>query len=96
MPDVEMSHLQDGQSRLFPIAYCNTAVIIAGGGSSGGTARRSCSKEESMFTAGDSYPVFEGVPRSGINICYDTQHPQGRGQRWPLRERRYCWCRHRT
>jgi predicted amidohydrolase len=32
---------------------------------------------ESLFTAGDSFPVFDcaGV-RFGINICYDTQHPQ--------------------
>jgi predicted amidohydrolase len=32
---------------------------------------------ESLFAAGDDYPVFDCAGfRFGINICYDTQHPQ--------------------
>lgn len=57
--------------------FHNTAVVIAGGKVVGRYRKTFLVGGESRFTAGDSYPVFEcaGV-RFGINICYDTQHPQ--------------------
>jgi predicted amidohydrolase len=57
--------------------YYNTAVVIACGKVVGRYRETFLVTGESLFTAGDSYPVFDyaGV-RFGINICYDTQHPQ--------------------
>jgi predicted amidohydrolase len=57
--------------------YYNTAVVIACGKVVGRYRKTFLVTGESLFTAGDSYPVFDyaGV-RFGINICYDTQHPQ--------------------
>jgi len=57
--------------------YYNTAVVIAGGKVVGRYRKTFLVDGELLFTAGDRYPVFDcaGV-RFGINICYDTQHPQ--------------------
>nr|WP_296071952.1 carbon-nitrogen hydrolase family protein [uncultured Actinoplanes sp.] len=57
--------------------YYNTAVVIAGGKVIGRYRKTFLVRGESLFSAGDSYPVFDcaGV-HFGINICYDTQHPQ--------------------
>jgi 5-aminopentanamidase len=57
--------------------YYNTAVVIAGGRLVGRYRKTFLVSGESLFTPGGSYPVFDcaGV-RFGINICYDTQHPQ--------------------
>jgi predicted amidohydrolase len=54
--------------------FFNTAVVIRGGGIIGRYRKTHLVAGESIFTAGDDYPVFEcdGV-RFGINICYDTQ-----------------------
>lgn len=55
----------------------NTAVVIACGNVVGRYRKTFLVGGESLFTAGDSYPVFDCVGvRFGINICYDTQHPQ--------------------
>jgi predicted amidohydrolase len=57
--------------------FYNTAVVIAGGRVQGAYRKSFLTAGESLFTAGDTYPVFtcEGV-RFGVNICYDTQFPQ--------------------
>lgn len=57
--------------------YYNTAVVVADGRVLGGYRKTYLTGGESVFTAGDTYPVFthEGV-RFGINICYDTRFPQ--------------------
>jgi predicted amidohydrolase len=54
--------------------YYNTAMLIAGGRVLGRYRKTFLTPGESVFTAGDSYPVFEreGV-RFGINICSDTR-----------------------
>jgi predicted amidohydrolase len=54
--------------------YYNTALVIAGGRVLGGYRKTFLTTGESVFTAGDAYPVFDclGV-RFGINICYDAQ-----------------------
>ena len=54
--------------------YYNTAVVIVGGRVVGRYRKTFLTSAESVFTAGDGYPVFDcaGV-RFGINICYDTQ-----------------------
>jgi len=58
-------------------SYYNTAVVIAGGRLVSRYRKTFLTSGEALFTAGHSYPVFDcaGV-RLGINICYDTQHPQ--------------------
>jgi predicted amidohydrolase len=58
-------------------SYYNTAVVIAGGQLVGRYRKTFLLNGESVFTAGDSYPVFDcaGV-RFGINICNDAQHPR--------------------
>jgi predicted amidohydrolase len=58
-------------------SYYNTAVVVAGGQLVGRYRKTFFLNGESVFTAGDSYPVFDcaGV-RFGINICYDAQHQQ--------------------
>jgi predicted amidohydrolase len=57
--------------------YYNTAVVVADGRLVGRYRKTFLVSGESLFTAGNSYPVFDcaGI-RFGINICYDTQHPQ--------------------
>jgi predicted amidohydrolase len=56
--------------------FYNTALVIAGGRVLGGYRKTFLVDGESVFTAGDSYPVFDhGGVRFGINICFDTQHP---------------------
>ncbi|MFC4017075.1 carbon-nitrogen hydrolase family protein [Micromonospora sp. GCM10011542] len=57
--------------------YYNTALVVTGGRVVGEYRKTFLTGGESVFTAGDTYPVFtyEGV-RFGINICYDTQFPQ--------------------
>lgn len=57
--------------------YYNTAAVIAGGKIIGRYRKTFLVGGELLFTAGDSYPVFDCVGvRFGINICYDSQHPQ--------------------
>jgi predicted amidohydrolase len=58
-------------------SYCNTALVIVGGRVVGRYRKTFLTGGESVFTAGDAYPVFDhaGV-RFGINICYDTRFPQ--------------------
>jgi predicted amidohydrolase len=57
--------------------YYNTALVITGGHILGGYRKTFLTGGESVFTAGDGYPVFDcGGVRFGINICYDTQFPQ--------------------
>jgi predicted amidohydrolase len=57
--------------------YYNTALVVAGGRVVGSYRKTFLTAGESVFTPGDSYPVFtrDGV-RFGINICYDTRFPQ--------------------
>jgi predicted amidohydrolase len=57
--------------------YFNAAVVLRGGRVLGGYRKTFLTGGESVFTAGDAYPVFDcdGV-RFGVNICYDTQFPQ--------------------
>ncbi|MEU4243668.1 carbon-nitrogen hydrolase family protein [Actinoplanes sp. NPDC026619] len=57
--------------------FHNTALVIAGGRLLGAYRKRFLTAGESVFTAGDSAPVFDcaGV-RFGINICYDAQFPE--------------------
>ncbi|MCT2279573.1 MULTISPECIES: carbon-nitrogen hydrolase family protein [Micromonospora] len=57
--------------------FYNTAVVVTGDRLVGRYRKSFLFSGESLFTAGTSYPVFDcaGV-RFGINICYDTQHPQ--------------------
>lgn len=57
--------------------FYNTAVVVTGGRLVGRYRKPFLTSGESVFAAGKSYPVFAcaGV-RFGINICYDTQHPQ--------------------
>lgn len=57
--------------------YYNTALVVTGGRVAGGYRKTFLTAGESVFTPGDSYPVFtrDGV-RFGMNICYDTQFPQ--------------------
>jgi 5-aminopentanamidase len=57
--------------------YYNTAVVIAAGRLVGRYRKTFLTSGESVFTAGDSYPVFDcaGV-RFGINICHDTRFPR--------------------
>ncbi|GAA2702013.1 hypothetical protein Apa02nite_060650 [Actinoplanes palleronii] len=54
--------------------FHNTAVVIKHGQVLGRYRKTFLTAGESIFTAGDDYPVFDchGV-RFGINICYDTQ-----------------------
>ena len=54
--------------------YFNTAVVVVRGTLVGAYRKTYLVPGESLFSKGDSYPVFElrGV-RFGINICYDTQ-----------------------
>jgi predicted amidohydrolase len=58
-------------------SYYNTAVVITGGRVVGSYRKTFLTSGESVFTAGDTFPVFtrRGLP-FGINICYDTQFPQ--------------------
>jgi predicted amidohydrolase len=58
-------------------SYFNTAVVIKGGRFVGRYRKTFLTSGESLFAAGNSYPVFDCAGfRFGINICYDTQHPQ--------------------
>lgn len=58
-------------------AYYNTALVLEGGSVLGGYRKTFLTDGESVFTAGDAYPVFDcGGVRFGINICYDTRFPQ--------------------
>ena len=58
-------------------AYYNTALVVSRGLILGRYRKRFLTRGESVFTAGNAYPVFDrdGV-RFGINICYDTQFPE--------------------
>lgn len=58
--------------------YFNTAVVIAGGDLLGSYRKNNLMPGESLFEAGERYPVLDlyGV-RVGINICSDTQNPEG-------------------
>ena len=58
-------------------SFYNTALVIRGGSVLGGYRKVFLTAGESVFTAGDAYPVFDcGVVRFGINICYDTRFPR--------------------
>ncbi|RSM54886.1 carbon-nitrogen hydrolase family protein [Actinoplanes sp. ATCC 53533] len=57
-------------------SYHNTALVVEGGSVVGGYRKTFLTDGESVFTAGDSYPVFDcGGLRFGINICFDTRFP---------------------
>jgi predicted amidohydrolase len=57
-------------------AYYNTALVLKDGSVLGGYRKTFLTGGESVFTAGDTYPVFDcGGARFGINICFDTQFP---------------------
>ncbi|GAA1027578.1 hypothetical protein GCM10009557_09490 [Virgisporangium ochraceum] len=57
--------------------YFNTALVIARQQVIGRYRKTFLTAGESIFAAGESYPVFDlGQVRFGINICYDTQFPQ--------------------
>jgi predicted amidohydrolase len=57
--------------------YYNTAVVISGGRVVGRYRKAFLTDGESVFTAGDGYPVFDhDGTRFGINICHDTRFPQ--------------------
>ncbi|WP_433306550.1 carbon-nitrogen hydrolase family protein [Actinoplanes sp. CA-030573] len=57
--------------------FFNTALVVSGGRVLGAYRKMFLTAGESVFTAGDGYPVFEcaGV-RFGLNICFDAQYPQ--------------------
>jgi predicted amidohydrolase len=77
-------------------AFYNTAVVVTGGRVVGGYRKTFLTEAESVFTAGDAYPVYaRGGVRFGINICYDTQSPQAAAA-VPRARCRCCWCRRRT
>lgn|SRR5690349_2487650 len=58
-------------------AYHNTALVIASGRVLGRYRKTFLTEGESVFTAGDTYPVFDcGGVRFGVNICYDARFPQ--------------------
>jgi predicted amidohydrolase len=56
--------------------FSNTAAVVRGGRVVGAYRKTFLTRGESVFTAGDGYPVFDcaGV-RFGINICFDGQYP---------------------
>jgi predicted amidohydrolase len=67
-------------------AYFNTAIVIRAGRVLGRYRKRHLTPGEAVFTAGDSYPVFDPARvRFGVNICYDTQFPAGRPRSRPPR-----------
>ncbi|WP_433368104.1 carbon-nitrogen hydrolase family protein [Actinoplanes sp. CA-142083] len=56
--------------------YFNTAAVVRDGRVVGRYRKTFLVPGESVFTAGDDYPVFEcGGMLFGINICYDAQFP---------------------
>lgn len=57
--------------------FYNTAAVLRGGRTVGAYRKTFLTRGESIFTAGDDYPVFEcaGV-RFGVNICFDAQYPR--------------------
>ena len=56
----------------------NTAVVVEQGRLRGAYRKTRLLEGERIFQPGDSYPVFEaGGLRFGINICYDTNFPEG-------------------
>jgi predicted amidohydrolase len=57
--------------------YFNTALVITGGRVAGRYRKTFLTGGESIFTPGDSYPIFQldGMRPFGINICYDCQFP---------------------
>jgi predicted amidohydrolase len=58
-------------------AYFNTALVITRQQVIGRYRKTFLTAGESIFAAGDRYPVFDlDRVRFGINICYDTQFPQ--------------------
>ena len=60
--------------------YFNTAAVVHHGRVVGRYRKTFLTAGESVFTAGDEYPVFEcGGVRFGINVCYDTQFPEAAG-----------------
>ncbi|MFI5888546.1 carbon-nitrogen hydrolase family protein [Actinoplanes sp. NPDC051513] len=60
--------------------YFNTAVVVHDGRVAGRYRKTFLTAGESVFTAGDEYPVFEcGGVRFGINICFDTRFPEAAG-----------------
>jgi len=57
--------------------YYNTALVVTGGSVTGRYRKRFLTSGESIFTPGDSYPIFSHDGwRFGINICYDCQFPE--------------------
>jgi len=57
--------------------YYNTALIVTGGSVTGRYRKTFLTAGESIFTPGDSYPIFShDAWQLGINICYDCQFPQ--------------------
>jgi len=55
----------------------NTAVVVHRGQLVGKYRKRNLLAGESLFTAGDSDPIFEvGDTTFGINICFDLQFPE--------------------
>lgn len=56
--------------------FYNTAAVIAGGRVVGAYRKTFLTRGENVFTAGESYPVFETAGMTfGINICFDGQYP---------------------
>ncbi len=57
--------------------YFNSAVVVKGGRLLGVYRKTHLyGSEETVFAAGNSYPVFDGDGiRWGVNICYDTRFP---------------------
>jgi predicted amidohydrolase len=57
-------------------AYYNTALVLKNGSVLGTYRKTFLTDGESVFTAGESYPVFDcDGARFGINICSDTRFP---------------------
>jgi predicted amidohydrolase len=57
--------------------YYNTALVVTGGSVTGRYRKTFLTGGESIFTPGDSYPIFSHDGwRFGINICYDCQFPE--------------------
>lgn len=72
-----------------PDGYANSAAIIQNGQVTGCYRKTHLLPQESMFRAGEAYPVFDtGDVRFGVNICNDTNFPIAaqsiRGQRADL------------
>ena len=64
--------------------YANSAAVIQNHRVTDCYRKTRLLANESMFTAGDRYPVFEvDALRFGVNICYDTNFPEAA---WSIRD----------